>query len=60
MLTLREISDRLEIQDRIDLYCHALDEGQLDELDQVFLPDARLDFTCLGLDPASSCSWTRR
>jgi len=51
MLTLREISDRLEIQDRIDLYCHALDDGQLDELDQVFLPDARLDFTCLGLDP---------
>jgi hypothetical protein len=51
MFTPREISDRLEIQHRIDLYCHALDEGRLDELDEVFLPDARLDFSCLGLEP---------
>jgi SnoaL-like domain len=46
-----EIADRLEIQHRINLYCHALDNGDLDRLDDVFLPDARMDFTCLGLAP---------
>jgi hypothetical protein len=51
MYSLVEISDRMEIQDRINLYCHALDAGEWDRLDEVFLPDAVLDFSCLGLAP---------
>ena len=50
-LSLEEISDRLEIQHRINLYCHALDNGEWDELDEVFLSDAMMDFSCLGLAP---------
>jgi SnoaL-like domain len=55
MYSLEEISDRLEIQHRINLYCHALDNGDLDQLDEVFLPDAQMDFSCLGLAPLT---WT--
>jgi len=41
--------DRVEIQDRINLYCHALDDADYDQLDEVFLSDAVLDYSCLGL-----------
>jgi hypothetical protein len=51
--TLAEVADRMEIQDRISLYCHALDAHEWDRLDEVFLPDAVLDFSCLGLAPLS-------
>jgi hypothetical protein len=51
VFSIEEISDRLEIQHRINLYCHALDNGEWDELDEVFLSDAMMDFSCLGLAP---------
>jgi hypothetical protein len=51
VFSLEEISDRLEIQHRINLYCHALDNAEWDLLDEVFLPDAILDFSCLNLAP---------
>jgi 3-phenylpropionate/cinnamic acid dioxygenase small subunit len=44
-LSLREISDRLQIQDVLVRYTTAIDEDDLDQLDQVFTPDAHLDYT---------------
>ncbi|MGR7003390.1 nuclear transport factor 2 family protein [Yinghuangia aomiensis] len=40
MLSLQEISDRLEIQDLMVRYSHAVDTQQWDVLDTVFTPDA--------------------
>jgi ketosteroid isomerase-like protein len=47
-MELQEISDRLEIQDLIARYCHAIDRRQLDELDSIFTPDAVIDYTAFG------------
>jgi hypothetical protein len=51
VFTQAEIADRMEIQHRVNLYCHALDNHEWDQLDEVFMPDAVLDFSCLGLAP---------
>ncbi|MES2498647.1 MAG: nuclear transport factor 2 family protein [Pseudomonadota bacterium] len=48
MLPLQEISDRLEIQDLIARYAHAIDDQDWDALDRVFTPDAVIDYTDLG------------
>jgi hypothetical protein len=40
-----EVADRMEIQDKISLYCHAFDKGDFDALDAVFAPDCIFDFT---------------
>jgi hypothetical protein len=48
MMTLQEISDRLEIQDLMDRYCYAIDERDWDALDTVFTPDAVIDYTESG------------
>jgi len=48
MLSLQEISDRLEIQDLVVRYADALDRLDFDLLDQVFTPDAFIDYTALG------------
>jgi ketosteroid isomerase-like protein len=48
MLSLQEISDRIEISDLIARYAHAIDEQDWDALDQVFTPDAVIDYTELG------------
>lgn len=48
MLTLQEISDRLEIQDLITRYVYAIDERDYETLDNVFTPDAVIDYTELG------------
>ncbi|MGD0592777.1 MAG: nuclear transport factor 2 family protein [Acidimicrobiales bacterium] len=47
-MDLQEISDRLEIQDLIARYCHAIDRRQLDELDAIFTADAVMDYTAFG------------
>ena len=39
MLSLQEISDRLEIQDLLSRYSYAIDERNWDGLDDVFTPD---------------------
>ncbi|MBH1997515.1 MAG: nuclear transport factor 2 family protein [Sphingomonadaceae bacterium] len=48
MLSLREISDRLEIQDLLSRYSYAIDERDWDRLDEVFTPDAVIDYSETG------------
>ena len=48
MKSLDEISDRLEIQDLMVSYSHAIDFKNFDELDDVFTPDAFIDYTAFG------------
>ena len=47
-LSLSEISDRLEIQDLLVDYCHAIDTRHWDGLDAVFTADAVIDYTEMG------------
>jgi hypothetical protein len=47
-MDLQEMSDRLEIQDLVARYCHAIDRRQLDELDSIFTSDAVIDYTAFG------------
>ena len=48
MLSLQEISDRLEIQDLFARYSFAIDDRDWDALDSVFTPDARIDYSETG------------
>jgi len=48
MLTLQELSDRREIDDLLVAYCHAIDSHDWDALDQVFTPDAIIDYEECG------------
>jgi hypothetical protein len=48
MLSLAEISDRLEIQQLLVDYSTAIDNRRFDDLDCVFTPDAHIDYTGLG------------
>ena len=48
MLSLEEISDRLEIQQLLVDYSTAIDQRRFDDLDNVFTPDAYIDYTALG------------
>ncbi|WP_428341626.1 nuclear transport factor 2 family protein [Mycobacterium sp.] len=48
MLSLAEISDRLEIQQLITDYSTAIDSRRFDDLDAVFASDAYIDYTALG------------
>jgi ketosteroid isomerase-like protein len=48
MLTLQEISDRLEIEDVLARYSHAIDRHDWSRLDDVFTPDATIDYTEFG------------
>ena len=45
MLSLQEISDRMEIQDVMVAYCYAVDTRNWDALDKVFTPDAMIDYS---------------
>jgi 3-phenylpropionate/cinnamic acid dioxygenase small subunit len=47
-LSLQEISDRLEIQDLLAAYSHAIDTRNWDALDDVFTPDAHIDYSAMG------------
>ena len=47
-MSLQEISDRLEIHDLIARYSYALDRRDYDGLDELFTPDAVLDYTATG------------
>jgi hypothetical protein len=47
-LSLQEISDRMEIQDLITAYSHAIDSRNWDALDDVFTPDAHIDYSEMG------------
>ena len=48
MLSQKEISDRIEIQEILVRYCNAVDTCRLDRLDQVFLPDSYIDYRPYG------------
>ncbi len=47
-LSLQQISDRLEIQDLLVDYSHAIDTRDFDALDDVFTPDAHIDYAEMG------------
>jgi hypothetical protein len=44
MLSLAEISDRLEIQQLLVDYSAAVDNRRFEDLDNVFTPDAYIDY----------------
>ena len=48
MLSQQEMSDRFEIQDLLHAYCHAIDRRDWDALDEIFTPDAHIDYTEAG------------
>ena len=48
MLDLQEISDRIEIQDLLARYTQAIDRRDWDGLDQIFTPDAHIDYSAMG------------
>jgi hypothetical protein len=48
MMSLQEISDRLEIQDLLARYSDAIDTMQWDNLDALFTEDAEIDYTSMG------------
>ena len=47
-MDLAEISDRLEIEALLTRYTRAIDTGEWDRLDEVFTPDAQIDYTATG------------
>ncbi|WP_370330264.1 nuclear transport factor 2 family protein [Mycolicibacterium hippocampi] len=48
MLSLEEISDRLEIQQLLIDYSTAIDQRRFDDLDAVFTADAYIDYRAAG------------
>lgn len=48
MLSMAEISDRLEIQQLLIDYSTAIDQRRFDDLDAVFTPDAYIDYRVAG------------
>ena len=48
MLSLQEISDRMEIADLLARYSAAIDSHRWDDLDQLFTDDAVIDYTEMG------------
>lgn len=48
MLSLQEISDRLELQDLMIAYSSAIDQKNFDDLDNLCTPDAYIDYRALG------------
>ena len=47
-MDLQELSDRAEINDTLHRYTIAVDTGEWDRLDQVFTPDAQIDYSESG------------
>jgi hypothetical protein len=48
MLSLQEISDRMEIMMLLDRYAGAIDRIDMELLDTVFTPDAEIDYTAFA------------
>lgn len=48
MLTLEALSNRIEIQDLLTAYCHAIDGRDWDRLDTLFTEDAEIDYSATG------------
>ena len=47
-MDVAQISDRLEIEALLTRYTRAIDTGTWDDLDDVFTPDAEIDYTATG------------
>ncbi|SFS53076.1 nuclear transport factor 2 family protein [Saccharopolyspora flava] len=45
---IQQIQDRFAIEDVLIRYTRAIDTGEWDRLDEVFTPDARIDYTASG------------
>ncbi|MEV6067361.1 nuclear transport factor 2 family protein [Nocardia sp. NPDC052001] len=58
MLSLQEISDRMEIEDLMVRYSHAVDTKQWELLDEIFTADAHIDYTAMG-GPAGDVASTK-
>lgn len=52
-MSLQEISDRLEINNLLIDYCEAVDTDNIDAFDQIFTPDAVIDYSVFGFPRAS-------
>lgn len=48
MLSHQDMSDRLEIQDLLNAYTHAIDGKDWDALNDIFTPDAEIDYSATG------------
>lgn len=48
MLTLQEISDRIELEKLVTDYAYAIDERAFDKLDDIFAADAYIDYRDMG------------
>ena len=48
MLDLQEISDRLELMDLMARYSHAVDTRAYGDFEEIFTPDAVIDYTAFG------------
>ena len=48
MMSMQEMSDRLEIQDLLTRYSYAVDEHDWDAFDEIFTPDAIIDYAETG------------
>ncbi len=55
MLSLQEISDRLEIQELLVRYSHAVDTRDWEAFEHVFTEDAVIDYTEMG-GPRGGCA----
>lgn len=47
-MSLQEISDRLEVQDLLADYAHAIDSKNWNALDDIFSADAFIDYSAMG------------
>lgn len=59
MMSLQEMSDRLEIQDLFARYCFAIDERDWEALDGLFTSDATIDYSAAG-GPVGSVAEIKR
>ncbi|MBE9538456.1 MAG: nuclear transport factor 2 family protein [Proteobacteria bacterium] len=48
MLSIADISDRLEIEDVVKAYSHAIDRREFDHLRQLFTADAHIDYSAFN------------
>jgi hypothetical protein len=56
----RRVADVLAIQDLVTSYAHAVDDGDWERWEALFLPDARIDYTSAGGiagTPAELAAW---
>lgn len=47
-LSVQEMSDRFEIQDMLYRYADIIDRKAVDELNDIFTPDAHIDYSAFG------------